>query len=261
MHPSAINPWVQVLRYWPLFVSGLRITVEVSIVSFAVSLALGIIGAAARRSSLVLLRVIAGAYVEIFRNTPLLLQIFVAFFGLPSIGLPLSGFEAGALALSLNAGAYITEMVRGGIDSISNGQYDAAKMLSLSQLDIFAKIVLPQALRNVYPPIINQFIQIVLGSSLLSAIAVQEVTGIAETVNSETLRTLQVFAVALVIYLIVSNLISLAAEGFAAAAFHPPLEVPARTLRRRWRWAARNRQMKGSDKDHSASAPFRGGSS
>lgn len=261
MHPPAVNPWVQVLGYWPLYVSGLRITVGVSIISFALSLALGILGAAARRGPLLPLRVVASAYVEIFRNTPLLLQIFVAFFGLPSVGLPLSGFEAGVLALSLNAGAYITEMVRGGIDSIPNGQYDAAKMLSLTQLDIFIRIILPQAIRNVYPPIINQFIQIVLGSSLLSAIAVQEVTGIAETVNSETLRTLQVFAAALIVYLVVSNVISLVAQGFAAAAFHPPLDVPGVSRRRHWRRIARNHRMKGSDKGPSASDPFRGGAS
>lgn len=225
--------WSPVLGHWPSYLSGLRITVEVSVAAFAGSLVLGVLGAAARRGRLIVVRVTATAYVEVFRNTPLLLQVFVAYFGLPAVGIPITGFEAGILALALNAGAYLTETIRGGIASVPPGQYDAARALSLGRLDTFTRIVLPQGLRNVYPPIINQFIQIVLGSSLLSAIALPELTGVAETVNSETLLTLQAFTGALVAYLIVSNVISLLAQVFAATVFHPPLEVEGRTGRTR----------------------------
>lgn len=225
LHSNLSGTWGPVLTQLPAYFSGLRITVEVSVIGFAVALVLGILGAAARRSTNRVARIVASTYVEIFRNTPLLLQIFVAYFGLPSIGLPLSGFQAGIAALALNAGAYLTEVIRGGISSVPAGQYDAARVLSLGNFDTFVRIVLPQALRNVYPPIINQFIQVVLGSSLLSAIAVGDLTGAAETVNSQTLLTMQAFAVALVLYLVVSNAISFLAQGFALLVFHPPLET------------------------------------
>lgn len=225
--------WTPVLRHWGAYLSGLRITVEVSVAAFAGSLLLGVAGAAGRRGRLLPVRFVATAYVEVFRNTPLLLQIFIAFFGLPAVGLPLTRFEAGVLALALNAGAYLTETIRGGLASVPPGQHDAARVLSLGQFDTFTRVTLPQALRNVYPPVINQFIQVVLGSSLLSAIALPELTGVAETINSETLLTLQSFTVALVAYLLVSNAISVLAQLFAAAVFHPPLETVVVTRRLR----------------------------
>lgn len=223
-----MSGWAAVFAYFPQYLSGLRITVEVSVIAFGCALVLGILGAAARRSHNFLPRTIAAIYVEAFRNTPLLLQIFVAYFGLPAVGVPVSNFQAGVGALAVNAGAYLTEIVRGGIEAVPKGQYDATHVLALSRLDTFTRVVLPQAVRNVYPPIINQFIQIVLGSSLLSAIALNELTGVSENVNSATLRTMQAFAVALVLYLIVSNAISLLAEVFARYAFRPPLESASR---------------------------------
>ena len=234
MNPTS-DTWAEVFAYMPQFLSGLRITVEVSVIAFICSLFLGIVGAAARRSKHLAARLAATVYVEAFRNTPLLLQVFIAYFGLPAIGLPISAFQAGTGALAVNAGAYLTEIIRGGIEAVPQGQYDATHVLALSRLDAFTHVVLPQAVRNVYPPIINQFIQILLGSSLLSAIALPELTGVSETVNSITLRTMQVFAVALVLYLVVSNAISLLASLVGRYAFRPPLETRADSgFFRRW---------------------------
>lgn len=223
--PSA---WAAVLAHLPEYLSGLRVTVEVSVIAFVLGLVLGVLGASARRGRLALVRFVAAVYVEAFRNTPLLLQVFVAYFGLPAVGLPLTNFQAGILALALNAGAYLTEAIRGGIEAVPQGQYDATHVLGLGRTDTFLHIVLPQAIRNVFPPIVNQFIQVVLGSSLLSAIALRELTGASQTVNSITLRTMQAFAVALVLYLIVSNVISALAGIVARFAFRPPLETSTR---------------------------------
>lgn len=234
--------WGVVLSYTDQFLAGLLITVEVSVLAFVISLVIGILGAAARRSRSRLLRVVVGIYVEVFRNTPLLLQVFVAYFALPEMGLPLTNFQAGVVALAANAGAYLIEIIRGGLAAVPRGQLDAAHMLSLTTADTFRRIVLPQAIRKVYPPIVNQFVQIVLGSSLLSAIALPELTGVAQTVNSETLLTLQSFGFALVLYLIVSNIISVGSNLLGAVIFHPPLEAStgrSRRLGRRWPTLAR----------------------
>lgn len=229
--------WGIVLSHTGQFLSGLLITVEVSVLAFILALVIGIFGAAARRSRVRALRAIVAIYVEIFRNTPLLLQVFVAFFGLPALGLPLTNFQAGVVALAANAGAYLIEIIRGGLAAVPEGQLDAAHVLSLTRTDTFSRIVLPQAIRKVYPPIVNQFVQIVLGSSLLSAIALPELTGAAQTVNSETLLTLQSFGFALILYLIVSNIISVGSNLLAAVIFHPPLQAVTRAAsRRRLRW-------------------------
>lgn len=222
------STWGIVLSHTDQFLAGLLITVEVSVLAFACSLVIGILGAAARRSRFGLLRVIVAVYVEVFRNTPLLLQVFIAYFALPELGLPLTNFQAGVVALAANAGAYLVEIIRGGLAAVPTGQLDAAHMLSLTPTDTFRRIVLPQAIRKVYPPIVNQFVQIVLGSSLLSAIALPELTGVAQTVNSETLLTLQSFGFALLLYLIVSNIISFGASLLGMAVFHPPLEAASR---------------------------------
>jgi polar amino acid transport system permease protein len=228
--------WGTVLSHTGQFLSGLLITVEVSAIAFICALVIGILGALARRSRFRLLRVIVGIYVEVFRNTPLLLQVFVAFFGLPALGLPLTNFQAGAVALAANAGAYLVEIIRGGLAAVPPGQFDAAHVLSLSPIDTFGRVVLPQAIRKVYPPIVNQFVQIVLGSSLLSAIALPELTGAAQTVNSETLLTMQSFGFALVLYLIVSNVISVGSNLLSRVIFHPPLPPIAKAAGNRRRW-------------------------
>jgi polar amino acid transport system permease protein len=244
-----------VLSHTDEFLLGLLTTVEVSILAFLGALVIGILGAAARRSHLRFLRAVVGGYVEIFRNTPLLLQVFVAYFGLPALGLPLTNFQAGVVALAANAGAYLIEIIRGGLASVSIGQIDAARMLSLSSVDTFRHIVLPQAIRKVYPPIVNQFIQIVLGSSLLSAIALQELTGVAQTVNSKTLLTLQCFGFALLLYLIVSNLISLLSGILSAVMFHPSINrIGGATIRVGiWRGLFRSERSKLSAKKEDAS--------
>ena len=192
--------WGAPIRNLDLLIQGLAVTLQVATLSFVFAFALGLVGALARRSHFWPLRFVATVYVEVIRNTPVLLQIFVIFFGLPSVGIRFDAVTAGTIALSVNSGAYLTEIIRAGIQSISRGQVEAATALGLTPAQIFGRVVFPQALRNIYPPVVNQFIMVLLGSSLLSAIAVPDLTGNALVVNSRTYRTVEVFTFATLVY-------------------------------------------------------------
>lgn len=214
--------WSAPLSNSGLLLQGLSVTLQVSIISFICAFVLGLLGALGRRSHLAPVRFLATAYVEAIRNTPVLLQIFVVYYGLPEIGLRFNGMTAGIVALSINSGAYLTEIIRAGIQSVSRGQVEAATALALSPGQTFRYIVFPQALRNIYPPVINQFIMILLGSSLLSAIAVSDLMGTAMIINSSTLRTVETFSVALVLYLILTNFASFVLGLFGRVLFPTP---------------------------------------
>jgi polar amino acid transport system permease protein len=217
--------WVDALSNLGSYLRAAGLTLEISVLAFALANVLGLIAAAGRLSRLRVVRTVTGVYVEVFRNTPVLLQVFVAYFALPSAGLRMSAFTAGVVALGVNVGAYLTEVFRAGIRSVPPGQREAAQVLALGQIQVFWHVVLPQAFRNVYPAWVNQFIQVLLGSSLLSAISVPELTGTASVINSNTLLSVQVFTIALVIYLILSNGISLLATLAGARVFRPALPV------------------------------------
>ena len=169
-----LTDWQPMLDHAGDFVRGTLLTAEVSVLAFVLAFALALLGAAGRRSPRRLPRVLAGTFVEVIRNTPVLLQVFVAYFALPSVGIPLSRFQAGVAALAVNAGAYLTEVLRSGIEAVPKGQREAAGVLALSEWASFRYVVMPQALRNVYPAVVNQFVQVILGTSLLSAIALPE---------------------------------------------------------------------------------------
>lgn len=192
--------WMAPFRNIDLLIEGLLVTLRVATLSFVIAFAIGVVAAVARRSSFWPVRVVASIYVEAIRNTPVLLQIFVIFFGLPSVGIRFNAVTAGIIALSVNSGAYLTEIIRAGIQSVSKGQLEAAASLGLSASQIFARVVFPQALRAIYPPVVNQLIMIILGSSLLSAIAVPDLTGNALVINSRTFRTIEVFTFVTLVY-------------------------------------------------------------
>ncbi len=182
------------------------------------------------------LRLLGAAYVEAIRNTPALVQIFLVYFGLPFFGIHLPAFVAGVVALAINAGAYLTETIRAGLQSVAPGQFEAARTLGLSKASVFAHVVLPQGIRVVYPPVVNEFLQVILGSSLLSTIALNEITGVALTINGLTFETINAFSVALVLYLLLTTFVSVGANLLARAVFRPPPPRirRSRTARRLW---------------------------
>jgi polar amino acid transport system permease protein len=220
--------WLTLWGYVPDFLRAAWLTLQVTLLSFGLSLFLGLVAAVASISPIAVFRLIARGYVEIIRNTPVLLQIFIVFFGLPSAGISLDAYWAGVIALGLNVGAYLSEVFRAGIQSVPRGQLEAAGILGLEHTQIFTQIVLPQAARAVYPTIVNYLIQLLLGTSLLSAIALPELTGTATVINARTLLYIQTFAVVLVVYLVLSNVLSWLAGRLGARVFHPPLVMRPR---------------------------------
>jgi len=221
-----VYEWVAVFGYLGEISQAALLALEITLLAFALAVFLGIVGAVGRNSRFSLLRFVASVYIEVTRNTPVLLQIFVAYFALPSLGLNLNSFEAGVLALGVNIGAYLAEVFRAGISSVPKGHVEAAEILGLPNAQIFIFIVFPQALRNVYPAVVNYLVQILLGTSLLSAIALPELIGTATTINSRTLIFIPIFTVTVIVYLLLSNILSAVAGVIGRVAFKPALVLP-----------------------------------
>src|SRR4051794_2907874 len=158
----------------------------------------------ARSSAVKPVRVAAMAYVEIIRNTPFLLQLFFVFFGLPTLGLRLGPNAAAFAALSLNAGAYVSEILRGGVAAVDRGQREAGFALGLSPFQIFRYVVVKPALRAIYPALTSQFILLLLSSSIVAAISANELTQAAQTLDSTTFRSFEIYFVVTGMYLAMS---------------------------------------------------------
>jgi polar amino acid transport system permease protein len=222
--------WRTVLAYLPDYLDAAVLALRITVLGFLLAFALAVIAALARNSALRIPRLLAGCYVEAIRNTPVLLQIFIVYFAMPNFGIRLSAVTAGTIALGINVGAYLTEVVRAGMSSVGKGQLEAAQVLGLSKLHVFVHVVAPQALRNVYPALVNNLVQVLLGTSLLSTIAVPEITGVATVINARTLLFVQVFGIAVALYLVLSYGLSVIAALIGRFAFRA--SATARTGRR-----------------------------
>lgn len=192
-------------EYAPFFVSGTILTIKLSIVAIVIGFFLGLILALARLSSRRWLSIPAVCFIESIRGTPLLLQILVAYFGIiPLLMRKPDGEIASMLALSINAGAYIAETIRGGILSVDEGQLEAAKALGLSHFQSMRYVVLPQALRDVVPALGNSFVSLIKDSSLASTIATPELMYWANAANAQYYRVWETFITTGIIYLILT---------------------------------------------------------
>lgn len=196
-----------VLVHWPILVHGTINTIGYSLVGMVVGLGIGIIGAIWRNSQNFGLRAIATFYVELVRNTPMLVQLFLFFFALPSLGIRLTPLQAALLALVFNNGAYMTEIVRAGIESINPSQREAAVSLGLTWGQTFQYVILSQAMENVYPAMISQFIMLMLSTSLISSIGADELTSLGGRIQALNFRSFEVFTVLGVIYLCLTLLL------------------------------------------------------
>ncbi|CAH2398384.1 amino acid ABC transporter permease [Mesorhizobium ventifaucium] len=165
---------------------------------------LSILGAAGRRNGPLLLKRAIGVYVEVIRNTPFLVQLFFIFFGLPSIGVRLDPLLAALLAMTLNMAAYTIEIVGAGLDAVPRGQTEAALALGLRPRQVFVKIVLPQALKVIYPALTSQIIIMMLESAVVSQIAVRELTYEADMLQARTFRAFETYFVVTIVYLVLS---------------------------------------------------------
>jgi polar amino acid transport system permease protein len=182
-----------ILEYLPLFLAGLRSTFFISIVSIGLSIATGIIACSCRISSIKLFKYLATAYIEIIRSTPLLVQIYFLYFGLPTLGIRVPEIQTGILALMLNSGAYIAEIIRAGINSVDPGQIEAGVSSGLNYVQRMRFIILPQALGVTVPPLLGQAIVLVKDSALLSLISVAELTRCGQVMTSERFMPSEAF--------------------------------------------------------------------
>jgi len=182
-----------IFEYLPLFLTGLRSTFFISIVSIMLALVTGTIACACRISSIKMLKYPAIAYIEIIRSTPLLVQIYFLYFGLPTLGIRVPEIQTGIIALMLNSGAYIAEIIRAGISSVDDGQIEAGVSSGLNYFQRMRFIILPQALGATVPPLLGQAIVLVKDSALLSLISVMELTRCGQTMTSERFMPTEAF--------------------------------------------------------------------
>jgi polar amino acid transport system permease protein len=187
-------------RWLPFILTGIPVTIFVALVSIFFACILATLGALGRVSRNPYLNAIASFYVSFFRGTPLLLQILFIYLALPQAGIVLPALPTGILALSLNYGAYLTEIFRSGIEAVPNGQVEAAESLGMSERTTFRRIVVPQAFRIVIPAIGNDFVAMLKDSSLVSVVGVQELLWRAQAAGRPTFQSMQTLLVAALVY-------------------------------------------------------------
>ena len=175
--------FMTVLSQWPLLATGVAWTLGLTAIATVLGTLLGVACAWARSQGPSALRWIAGSYVELIRNTPFIVQLFFIFFGLPAAGVKLSPLTASILAMVINLGAYATEIIRAGIEATPRGQIEAAQSLALGRLQIFTRVIIPPALRKVWPALVSQIIIVMLGSAVCSQISTEELSYAANPVS------------------------------------------------------------------------------
>jgi polar amino acid transport system permease protein len=196
--------FLAVLQQWPLLAMGVLWTLGLTAVSAVLGLLVGTLCAWVRSSGPLALRWLVGAYVELIRNTPFIVQLFFVFFGLPAAGVKLTPEIASVIAMVVNLGAYSAEIVRAGIEATPRGQFEAAASLALSRVQTFVYVVLPPALRKVWPALTSQIIIVMLGSAVCGQISTEELSYAANLIQSRNFRAFEAFIVATGIYLLLS---------------------------------------------------------
>lgn len=185
--------WSVIPDYLNYFLSGAQLTLVIAAISITLGFFGGLLVGSCRLSKNPIIHGISTVYVEAFRGTPLLVQIFLVFLGLPSLGVQFDAFTSGLIALSMNSAAYQAEIFRGGVQSISKGQVEASRSLGMTHMQSLVHVVIPQALRNALPPYTNEFITMIKDSSLVMTIGVLELTLSGRLVISRTFQPFVVF--------------------------------------------------------------------
>jgi len=193
-----------VWEHFPELLAGAWLTIRLSAAAMALGLCLAVLCAYGKSAGPKPVRWLVAGYIELIRNTPFLVQIFIIYFSLPVIGLRLTANTAALLAMTVNLGAYASEIVRAGIEAIPQGQVEAARALGLRKLQIFRKIILFPAVQTVYPALASQFILLMLSSSVVSTISAVELTAITNSLQSTTFRSFEFYFVATGLYLAMS---------------------------------------------------------
>ena len=199
--------FLAVLREWPLLLKGVAWTLGLTLIATVIGVGVGITCAWVRSQSGRApgwLKWLVGSYVELIRNTPFIVQLFFIFFGLPAAGVKLSPEVASIIAMVINLGAYSTEIIRAGIDATPKGQFEAAASLAMDRMQTFTRVVLPPALKKVWPSLVSQIIIVMLGSAVCGQISTQELSYAANLIQSRNFRAFEAFITATLIYLALS---------------------------------------------------------
>lgn len=195
--------------FFPLLAAGVKFTVPVAVVSFVLGSIVAMATALARLSKYKLLKFISGFYVWIIRGTPLLVQLFIIFYGLPAAGITIGALPAAIIGFTLNVGAYNSEIIRAAILSIPKGQWEAASSIGMTHTQSLLRIILPQATRVSVPPLSNSFISLVKDTSLAAAITLTEMFQISQQITASTYEPLLLYCEVAFIYLIFCSILSI----------------------------------------------------
>ncbi len=202
---------------------GAWLTIRLSLIAMTLGMIVSVVGAYGRTEGPRPVQWMISAYVEVIRNTPFIIQIFLIFFGLPSAGVRLRADTAAVVAMVVNVGAYGTEIVRAGLNTTPFGQREAGRALGFKPPQVFRLIILPQAIRAVYPSLTSQFILLLLGSSVVSAISATELTAIANDIQARTFISMEVYLVVLIMYFVISSAFSVLFAAIGRVIFRSPI--------------------------------------
>lgn len=210
-----------VVAYKQVFINGLVITLLLAAVSLVIGTALGLVFAFAKRSSNQPLKSFASAYVDFFRMMPILILLVWVYYALPIVsGIHIDAFWTGVLVLSLVLAAYVCETIRAGIEAIPRGHIEAAQTLGLSRLQVMHRIILPQVFRQMLPPLVGNYIELMKNTSLTAIIAVNELLHSGQILISQTYRPLEVYTAIALIYVVIMLPIILLSKKFELSAFY-----------------------------------------
>ncbi|AST90775.1 MULTISPECIES: amino acid ABC transporter permease [Sutcliffiella] len=214
MDPVRLERWIEIFQssLLPLVKGALYYSVPLTLISFTIGLVIAVLTALARISKIKPLSIIARVYVSIIRGTPLLVQLFIIFYGLPSIGITLDPFMSAVIAFSLNTGAYASEVIRAAILSIPKGQWEASYSMGMTYAQALRRVILPQASRVSVPPLSNSFISLVKDTSLASIVLVAEMFRKAQEIAAATYEPLLLYIQAALIYWVVCFTLSIIQE-------------------------------------------------
>ncbi len=202
--------FAEVLSELPYLLAGALVTLEVAFLSFWLGATIGLFGALGKVYGAAAVRRMISAYVIFFTNTPALVQIFFLFYALPDLGILLSPMTAVVIGMTLNSGAYLTEILRAGIISVRSSELEAAETLGMSRMQTVRYVMLPHIAKTIYAPLSNFFVWLVLGSSIAGIFGVEELTGRAINISTSNLRSIETFLVIAVIYIVLTFIASFA---------------------------------------------------
>lgn len=194
-----------ITKYYPMLIEGVKMTILLTLASVIIGIILGLITALMRMSRIIVFRSISAAYIEIVRGTPILVQIFLIYFGLPElIGFNIPEFPASVIALGFNSGAYVAEIIRAGIQAVDRGQAEASYSLGMNSVMTMRYIIIPQAVKNILPALVNEFITLIKESSIVSVIGLTELLRTGDIIRSITYKPFEPLIIVALIYFIMT---------------------------------------------------------